>query len=114
LQIIEECVALVGVDLNTACEAVLRRVPGLNKTIAKALVGKRADVGRFTSRGDLLKIAGIGKRKFQDAVGFTRVFPTAGAKFSKAEVVYVRAPPRKICTFAFAFALEFVCPFAKQ
>lgn len=79
---IEECVALVGVDLNTADEAVLRHVPGLHKATAKALVQERAKVGRFSEREDLKKVPGVGKRRYQDAVGFTRVYPAPGTSTS--------------------------------
>ena len=72
-QVIESCVNLVGVDLNTASLPLLRRVSGLNQSSAKKLVEWRTEHGSFQNRRQLLDVPGIGKSTFTQAAGFLRI-----------------------------------------
>ncbi|KAM3963094.1 uncharacterized protein YdcI [Aphomia sociella] len=70
---VEKVVSLVGVDINTASQAMLRRIAGLNEGRAKKILAYRQDNGGFTSRAEILKVSGIGKITFQQCAGFLRV-----------------------------------------
>jgi protein Tex len=63
----------VGVDLNTASIPLLARVSGLGPSIAEAIVLHRNDVGAFRSRKELLKVARLGQRTFEQCAGFLRI-----------------------------------------
>ncbi len=67
------CVNAVGADINTASEHVLRYVAGLNSRSAHAIVRKRQESGGYSSRTDLLQVAGVGPKTFEQAAGFLRV-----------------------------------------
>ena len=71
--VVEDCVNSVGVDLNTASEALLARVAGLNSTIAQNIVSFRHDNGAFDQRNQLKKVARLGPKAFEQAAGFLRV-----------------------------------------
>ena len=71
--VVEDCVNAVGVDLNTASMPLLTRVSGLNPTIAQNIVDYRDAHGAFSSRRDLLKVARLGAKTFEQAAGFLRV-----------------------------------------
>ena len=71
--VVEDCVNAVGVDLNTASPSLLTRVAGLNGTIAKNIVAFREENGVFTTRRQLLKVAKLGPKAFQQCAGFLRV-----------------------------------------
>lgn len=71
--VVEDCVNGVGVDLNTASYALLERVAGLNTGIARSIVEYRNLHGSFSSRQDLLKIARLGQKAFEQAAGFLRI-----------------------------------------
>ena len=71
--VVEDCVNAVGVDLNTASPSLLTRVAGLNGTIAKNIVAFREENGVFTTRRQLLKIAKLGPKAFEQCAGFLRV-----------------------------------------
>ncbi len=71
--VVESCVNFVGVELNTASEALLRHVAGLSSTQAKAIVRYRQSAGRFRSRSELLDVAGIGAKTFEQCAGFLRI-----------------------------------------
>jgi uncharacterized protein len=73
LRTVEQVVHRVGADLNTASEDVLATISGLNKTRAKNIIRHRSQNGLFSSRKELLKVAGIGEKSFTQAVGFLRV-----------------------------------------
>ena len=71
---VEECVNRVGVNLNTAGEALLSHISGLNRTLAGRIVEERhARGGRFDNRNDLLKVKGMGKKAFEQSAGFLRI-----------------------------------------
>ena len=79
-QVVEECVSFVGVDINSCSEHLLRRVAGLNKGRAKAIVEFREKQGEFVTRSQLRKVKGVGEKVFLQCAGFLRVTPrTDGA-----------------------------------
>ena len=71
--VVEDCVNAVGVDLNTASPSLLTRVAGLNGPIAKNIVAFREENGVFTTRRQLLKVAKLGPKAFEQCAGFLRV-----------------------------------------
>ena len=71
--VVEDCVNAVGVDLNTASPSLLTRVAGLNGIIAKNIVAFREENGVFTTRRQLLKVAKLGPKAFEQCAGFLRV-----------------------------------------
>ena len=71
--VVEDCVNSVGVDLNTASVPLLARVSGLSQTVAKSVVRWRDANGAFASRADLLKVAGLGAKTFEQSAGFLRL-----------------------------------------
>ncbi|HPY42535.1 MAG TPA: helix-hairpin-helix domain-containing protein, partial [Thiolinea sp.] len=71
--VVEDCVNSVGVEVNTASAALLRRVAGLNQTIADNIVEFRNKNGRFTSRKGLLSVPRLGAKTFEQAAGFLRI-----------------------------------------
>ncbi|MBB3592282.1 uncharacterized protein FHX08_002626 [Rhizobium sp. BK529] len=71
--VVEDAVNAVGVDLNTASAPLLARVSGLGRSIADAIVLHRDQNGAFESRKDLLKVARLGQRTFEQAAGFLRI-----------------------------------------
>jgi uncharacterized protein len=70
---VESCVNRVGVDLNTASVALLRYVSGINERMAGGIVKRRDDDGPFRMRSDVLQIAGVGPKTFEQAAGFLRI-----------------------------------------
>ncbi|REL25150.1 RNA-binding transcriptional accessory protein [Thalassotalea euphylliae] len=71
--VIEDCVNAVGVDVNSASASLLSRVAGLTKTIAQNIVDYRDQHGRFSDRNQLLKVARLGPKAFEQAAGFLRI-----------------------------------------
>ena len=71
--IVEDCVNNVGVDLNTASAPLLEYVSGISKTIAKNIVEYREKNGQFQSRKDLLSVAKLGPKAFEQCAGFMRI-----------------------------------------
>jgi uncharacterized protein len=71
--VVEDCVNHVGVDLNTASVSLLEYVSGINKTIAKNIVAYREENGRFLSRRELLKVAKLGPKAYEQCAGFMRI-----------------------------------------
>jgi len=72
-QVVESCVNLVGVELNTASVPLLSRVAGLSATVAKRIVAHRDKKGAFRSRTELLEVTGVGPRTYEQAAGFLRI-----------------------------------------
>ncbi|CAH2073603.1 unnamed protein product, partial [Iphiclides podalirius] len=70
---VEKVVSLVGVDINTASQAMLRRISGLNDGRAKKILAYRQDSGGFKTREEILKVTGIGKITYQQCAGFLKV-----------------------------------------
>ena len=71
--VVEDCVNKVGVDLNTASVSLLEYISGISKTIAKNIVDYREENGKFTSRSQLLKVAKLGPKAFEQCAGFMRI-----------------------------------------
>ncbi len=71
--VVEDSVNKVGVDLNTASASLLEYISGINKTIARNIVDYREANGRFTNRKQLLKVAKLGPKAFEQCAGFMRI-----------------------------------------
>lgn len=71
--VVEDSVNKVGVDLNTASASLLEYISGINKTIAKNIVEYRETNGRFTNRKQLLKVAKLGPKAYEQCAGFMRI-----------------------------------------
>ena len=71
--VVEDCVNRVGVDLNTASAALLEYISGINKTIAKNIVEYREENGSFDNRKQLLKVAKLGPKAYEQCAGFLRI-----------------------------------------
>ena len=71
--VVEGCVNKVGVDVNTASASLLEYVSGITKAIAKNIVAYREENGRFTNRKQLLKVAKLGPKAFEQCAGFMRI-----------------------------------------
>ena len=71
--VVEDCVNKVGVDLNTASAPLLSYISGISGTIAKNIVAYREENGRFKSRKDLLKVAKLGPKAYEQCAGFMRI-----------------------------------------
>ena len=71
--VVEDCVNRVGVDLNTASASLLEYISGITKTIAKNIVTYREENGEFTSRSQLLKVAKLGPKAYEQCAGFMRI-----------------------------------------
>ena len=71
--VVEDCVNSVGVDLNTASPALLSYVAGVNTTVAKNILKYREEHGKFTARRELLKVAKLGPKAYEQCAGFLRL-----------------------------------------
>ena len=71
--VVEDCVNKVGVDLNTASAPLLSYISGISSTVAKNIVAYREENGRFKSRKELLKVAKLGPKAFEQCAGFMRI-----------------------------------------
>lgn len=71
--VVEDSVNRVGVDLNTASASLLEYISGINKTIARNIVAYREEHGKFNSRRELLKVAKLGPKAYEQCAGFTRI-----------------------------------------
>jgi uncharacterized protein len=71
--VIEDCVNSVGVDVNTASAALLKRIAGLNTTLAANIVAWRDKHGAFATRAQLKEVPRLGEKAFEQAAGFLRV-----------------------------------------
>ncbi len=71
--VVEDCVNKVGVDLNTASASLLEYVSGITKTVAKNIVAYREENGAFADRKELLKVAKLGPKAFEQCAGFMRI-----------------------------------------
>ena len=71
--VVEDSVNKVGVDLNTASASLLEYISGITKTIAKNIVVYREENGRFDNRKQLLKVAKLGPKAYEQCAGFMRI-----------------------------------------
>lgn len=95
--VVEDCVNRVGVDLNTASASLLEYISGVSKAIAKNIVAYREENGRFNSRKELLKVAKLGPKAFEQCAGFMRI--TGGSEPLDATGVHPESyeATRKFC-----------------
>ncbi|MGQ3031528.1 MAG: helix-hairpin-helix domain-containing protein, partial [Ferrovibrionaceae bacterium] len=71
--VVEDAVNAVGVDLNTASASLLARVSGLGASLAEAIIAHRNQTGPFKTRRDLLNVARLGPKTFEQCAGFLRI-----------------------------------------
>ena len=71
--VVEDCVNKVGVDLNTASAPLLSYISGISGTIAKNIVAHREENGKFADRKELLKVAKLGPKAYEQCAGFMRI-----------------------------------------
>ena len=71
--VVEDCVNSVGVDLNTASPALLSYVAGIHASVAKNILKYREEHGKFTARRELLKVAKLGPKAYEQCAGFLRL-----------------------------------------
>ncbi len=71
--VVEDCVNKVGVDLNTASASLLEYISGITKAIARNIVSYREENGAFTDRRQLLKVAKLGPKAYEQCAGFMRI-----------------------------------------
>lgn len=71
--VVEDCVNKVGVDLNTASAPLLSYISGITSTIAKNIVAYREENGKFEDRKELLKVAKLGPKAYEQCAGFMRI-----------------------------------------
>jgi uncharacterized protein len=89
--VVEDCVNAVGVDVNTASIPLLARVAGLSETLARNIVAHRDEQGPFNNRKQLLEVARLGPKAFEQAAGFLRIMN--GANPLDASAVHPEAYP---------------------
>ena len=71
--VVEKCVNMVGVDVNTASPSLLSYVSGISKPIASNIVAYRDENGRFSERKQLLKVPKLGAKAYEQCAGFLRI-----------------------------------------
>ena len=71
--VVEDCVNSVGVDLNTASPSLLSYVSGISSAVSKNILAYREENGKFMSRKELLKVAKLGPKAFEQCAGFLRI-----------------------------------------
>lgn len=71
--VVEDCVNKVGVDINTASASLLEYISGISKVISKNIVAYREENGRFLTRAQLLKVAKLGPKAYEQCAGFMRI-----------------------------------------
>jgi len=71
--VVEDCVNSVGVDLNTASPSLLSYISGINASVAKNIAVYREENGKFKNRKQLLKVAKLGQKAFEQCAGFLRI-----------------------------------------
>ena len=84
--VVEKCVNMVGVDLNTASPSLLAYVSGISKQLAANIVAYREANGRFMNRKELLKVPKLGPKAFEQCAGFLRI--TGGTEALDATAVH--------------------------
>lgn len=72
--VVEDCVNKVGVDLNTASASLLEYISGISAAVAKNIVAYRDENGRFENRKQLLKVAKLGPKAYEQCAGFLRIY----------------------------------------
>lgn len=90
-QTVVSCVNTVGVNLNTASKHLLSYVSGIGPTLAENIIRHRSDIGRFSSRQELLKVPRLGGKAFEQCAGFLRI--QEGTQVLDASAVHPEAYP---------------------
>jgi uncharacterized protein len=72
-QVVESAVNYVGVDVNTASPSLLQYVSGISTTVAKNIVKRREEVGRFKTREELKEVPRLGVKTYEQCIGFLRI-----------------------------------------
>ena len=72
-EVVESCVNMVGVDLNTASAPLLTHVAGVSSALAENVVKYREENGAFNSREEVLKVKGFGPKAYEQSAGFLRI-----------------------------------------
>lgn len=72
-RVVESCVNKVGINLNTASKSLLRYVSGIGEKLAENIISYREENGAFTSRKELLQVARLGDKAYQQSAGFLRI-----------------------------------------
>ena len=93
--VVEDCVNKVGVDLNTASAPLMEYVSGISKAVAKNIVAYREENGRFTERKQLLKVAKLGPKAYEQCAGFMRI--QGGGNPLDATSVHPESYARQCC-----------------
>ncbi len=83
--VVESCVNIVGVDLNTASSSLLKYVAGINSRVAESIVKYREEHGKFSCREELKDVKGLGANAFVQASGFLRI-PDSDTFFDRTAV----------------------------
>ncbi|PQJ76110.1 RNA-binding transcriptional accessory protein [Polaribacter gangjinensis] len=71
--VVESCVNIVGININTASESLLSYVSGIGPKLAQNIIQFRNENGSFSSRNDIKKVSGLGAKAFEQAAGFLRI-----------------------------------------
>lgn len=71
--VVEDCVSLVGVDINSCNEHILQHIAGLGPVLARNIILKRNELGGFRNRHQLLRVKGLGENKFLQCAGFLKI-----------------------------------------
>src|SRR5699024_2918087 len=71
--VVETAVNQVGVNVNTASPSLLEHVSGLSKTVARNIVTRRNELGKFSSRTELKDVPRLGPKTYEQAIGFLRI-----------------------------------------
>ncbi|MEX2585558.1 MAG: helix-hairpin-helix domain-containing protein, partial [Balneolaceae bacterium] len=96
--VVESCVNHVGVNLNSASASLLNYVSGLGRLISKEIVRYREQIGQFSSREQLLEVAGLGPFRYQQAAGFLRIPESANPLDNTAIHPESYAAVEKLCS----------------
>src|SRR5690606_4344525 len=72
-RVVESCVNKVGINLNTASSSLLKYVSGIGEKLAENIIEHRREYGAFTSRDELLKVARLGEKAYEQSAGFLRI-----------------------------------------
>jgi uncharacterized protein len=72
--VVESAVNYVGVDVNTASPSLLQYVSGISASVAKNIVKKREEIGRFKNREELKNVPRLGAKTYEQCIGFLRIF----------------------------------------
>ena len=81
---------VITVDLNTASHSLLSYISGINATVAKNIVTYREENGSFNDRKQLLKVAKLGKKAYEQCAGFLRIHEGKNPRITSYNVCYTK------------------------